>query len=88
MGQLTAPNGKRIIGTSDVIRVTANVTDWTKDLKPTFFGGSDIYWDTQKTRTTKSGNLIVVDEDGGEHPINQCTYSDEEDMSDEEADAL
>ena len=77
MKQLYAPNGKRIIGTSEMIPGTAIVNGWSDTGEPIYSGETDTHWNGQLTSTNKRGVMLVTDEDGQEHAFDACTLRDD-----------
>lgn len=95
MKQLRSPSGKTIIGTIDVIEGVAVLDGWevvrpsdenepVKELcdghllAPQYNGETDVDWDSQKPKM-RCGQILVVDEDCGIFPINECTVFDDDD---------
>lgn len=82
MKQMIAPNGLRIVGTADIVNVTADVPGWSDDGAPDYDGGSgsEVDWNSQLTRTIKGGDgkesMMVVDEDGEFHAASDCKLVD------------
>lgn len=79
MKQLYAPNGKLIIGTSELITGMARVEGFDEDGAPVFSGRTEVYWDDQKTKCGADGKIVVFDEDGNEHSIADCNVIEEQD---------
>jgi hypothetical protein len=79
MKQMIAPNGLKIVGTADVVNVTADVTGWSDAGEPDYDGGSgsEVDWNSQLTRTNANGVMLVVDENGSIWPKNMCELVDE-----------
>ena len=78
MKQLFAPNGKRIIGTSERIPGTAIVNGWTETGEPIYSGETEIDWNGQSPSENERGVMLVTDEDGGKHAFDVCTLRDDE----------
>ena len=66
MSQLTAPNGKRIIGTSDLIPGVALISGATRNpdgtLELEWEGETTVLWDGQRTDRIE-GERLYVDEE-------------------------
>lgn len=77
MKQLKAPNGKRIIGTAEIVNATAITAGFSDKGDPVYAGGSEVDWDSQFTRIHSDGSILVVDEDGEFHSLASCTLADE-----------
>lgn len=81
MKQMIAPNGRRIVGTSEVVNAVAEVKGWSNDGVPDYAGGSVVDWDSQLTRTAwgsrGQATILVVDEDGEFHAASDCKLVDE-----------
>ncbi|MBR8189244.1 hypothetical protein KDW82_09235 [Burkholderia vietnamiensis] len=78
MRQLYAPNGNKIVGTSDLVPGTANVSGWNDDDTPVWEGRTTMHWDDQKTRVNEAGVIYVVDEDGEHHLFSDCVFRDDD----------
>ena len=65
-----APNGAEILGTAEVVEAVALVQRGAYDRLPDgsihieYQGGSEVDWDSQKSRTTDKGERIFVDATG------------------------
>lgn len=77
MRQLYAPNGKKIVGTSDLAPVTSYVCGWDDDGIPIYAGDeAKVYLDASETRKNEAGVMYVVDSSGADHLISDCVFRD------------
>ncbi len=78
--QLRAPNGKRIIGTLDVVTGRANLIGFRRgpdgNLEPEYTGETTVWWDEQHT-VQREGSDVLVDEDGEEWLARDCAMEEE-----------
>lgn len=78
MRQLYAPNGNKIIGTSELVPGTTGVSGWNNDGTPIWERGTTLHWGDQKTRTNDAGVMYVMDEDGEQHLFSDCVFRDDD----------
>jgi hypothetical protein len=81
MKQLYTKSGKRIRGTLEQVRGVANVIGFDElpngSIEPEYEGGTDIWWDEQRTVKDEDGKTIYVDADGDEHTIDNLEVREE-----------
>lgn len=87
--RLIAPNGKTITGTLEQLQGRANATRFELDddgtLRPDYHGDTDVWWEGQET-VTRDGQMVLVDREGNEFTLDQCTQVEvaDDDESDDE----
>lgn len=73
---LLAPNGLRITGTLEALKARGDVYGFSRSadgtLTPRYTGATEIFWDEQRTVLGRHGNVVVLDADGNEWPIDAC----------------
>jgi hypothetical protein len=79
-----APNGRPIIGTSDLIPGCALGAVFKEapdgELQVEFEGETRVYWDGQYQVTDDEGRELYQDDDGGEWPESELVFLDEDDL--------
>jgi len=82
--RLIAPDGSEIIGTLERVPGVAQASSFDEDGTPNYEGGTELYWDDQRT-VMRNGSMVYVTEDGMEFTLDQLTVApDEGDEEDEE----
>jgi hypothetical protein len=77
-----SPTGAEIIGTSDAVLCTANITDIEEDGTPVYSGETDVDWDSQTTKE-RDGKPLFIDDDGQEWTFDQLTWEEDEEGEDD-----
>lgn len=79
---LQAPNGLAIIGTYEILHGHANIAEATRNPDGTFDieyeGGTDIYWNDQKTVRNANGERLFIDEDFVDWPESELVLVEDE----------
>lgn len=66
-----APNGARIIGSSDTVLCRAEIRCFDENGDPEYDGYTEVWWDSQETKT-RGGKPLYEDENGEEWTLDQC----------------
>lgn len=82
MGYLISKDGSRIVGTFEVLHGCADFSDVTMTPDGKFeiehSGGTEIYWNSQRTVTNENDLRLFVDEDGDVYSEADCTFVPED----------
>lgn len=68
--RFVSPTGSPIIGTLETIIGRANAVEYSETGAPDYDGGTEVYWDEQKT-VERNGSPVYLDENGGEWAFSQ-----------------
>jgi hypothetical protein len=68
-----SPQGTEIVGTLETITGRASIQDISDTGEPDYSGGTEVFWDEQKTVLNEAGQAIFLDENGEQWTFDQLT---------------
>lgn len=76
-----SPHGVPIVGTLERVDALGRISGISDKGEPDFSGDTEVFWDTQTT-VRRDGEIVFLDEDGGEWLFYELTPKPDEEEDD------